>query len=228
MILIINKSKKEAELLAASFRYMGIVARGEPPQRAAAEISTLYRAIVIYSPEKLPDEREYISRIHSYVKEIPIFALTDNENKIKASYEAVVPRTTTASRLYNLISTYCKENNRFPLGEYMLAGINASADQGFVTYFSEPLPLTRTESLILRLLIRAYPLALSPKTIRMYAFKQNKLPEVSGIRTHIYSINKKFKKLIHRNLIVSIDDGYVVMTPMLAREKEIDLCSAAK
>jgi hypothetical protein len=58
MILVINKSKKEAEALASSFRYMGIPARGELPERAATEVSTFYRAIILFSPEKLPDEKE--------------------------------------------------------------------------------------------------------------------------------------------------------------------------
>ena len=76
MILIINKSRKEAESLAGAFRYIGIVARGETPERANAEVSTLYRVILIVDPEKLPDEGEYITRLRSYIGDIPIIALT--------------------------------------------------------------------------------------------------------------------------------------------------------
>ena len=228
MILIINRSKKEGEALATAFRYMGIVARAELPEHAAAEISPFYRAIILSSPEKLPDEREFVTRIRSYLDGIPIFALTDTKDELKVKYEEVAPRDATAARLYRLISEHCEAHMQKSPGKYMVAGIDASVDRGFVTYFSEPLPLTRTEALILRLLIRAYPSPLSPKAILKYAFKQSQLPEAMGIRTHICAINRKFKRCLGRNLIMSIDGGYVVMTPILAKEKQIALVSATK
>ena len=226
MILIINKSRKEAESLATAFRYMGIVARSETPERANAEVSTLYRAILIADPEKLPDECEYITRLRSYIGDIPIIALTDNLESLKAQYENYVERAATASRLYQTIYRGCSLVKKALPGEYMLAGIDASVDRRMVTYFSEPVPLTKTEGLILRLLIRAYPSSMTPKVILKYVFSQTKTPEISSIKTHICAINRKFKKHLGRNLIVSTDGGYVVMTPMLAREKLQDLISA--
>ena len=65
VILIINKSRKEAEALAAAFRCMGIVARAETPEHACAELSPLYHAILIDEPRKLPDECEYIVKLRS-------------------------------------------------------------------------------------------------------------------------------------------------------------------
>ena len=220
MILIINKSKKEADSLAAAFRYMGIVAHGVTPERASSEISTLFRAILIVTPEQLPDEVEYVERLRSYLREIPIFAITDNQDALKYNYEAYALRTATASHLYRLICDFCRTIDKATPGEYMLAGINASVDQGVVTYFSEPLPLTKTEGIILRFLIRAYPSPVASKMILKYTFSQAKSPEVSSIKTHVCSINSKFRGRLGRNLIVSTDGGYVVMTPALARNKQ--------
>ena len=228
MILVINKSKKEAETLASSFRYMGIPARGELPERAATEVSTFYRAIVLSSPEKLPDEREFIARIRSYISEIPIFALTDNKDSLKASYAGVAPRASTAARLYKLINKHCESQSLLSPGEFLLAGIDASIELGAIAYFFEPLPFTKTERLIIRLLLRAYPSPLPPKTILKYAFKQSSLPEASSIRTHICAINRKSRERIGVNLIVSLDGGYVILTPVLARERHINFYSAAK
>ena len=228
MILIINKSRKEAESLAGAFRYMGIVARGETPERANAEVSTLYRAILIADPEKLPDECEYITRLRSYIGDIPIIALTDNSESLKTQYDAFAERATTASKLYKVIYKICNQVGKDLPGEYLLAGIDASVDRGIVTYFSEPIPLTKTESLILRFLIRAYPSSIAAKVILRYIFSQTKAPEASSIKTHICAINGKFRKHLGRNLIISTDGGYVIMTPMLAKAKQLGLLSAAQ
>ncbi len=227
MILIINRSKRDAESLASAFRYMGIVARAVLPERAAAEISPMYRAVIIAAPERLPDEKEYINRLRSYLSSTTMVSLSDTGDLKKVGYDLVAPRASTAAHLYRIIRAHLIATGERPIGEYMMAGIDASVDIGAVTYFSTPLPLTRTESLILRFLIRAYPLPMSPKEILKYAFSQTKLPEAMGIRTHVCAINRKFKSQLGRNLIMSIDGGYVVMTPMLAREKSIDLLSAA-
>ena len=228
MILVINRSKKEAEALASSFRYMGIPARGELPERAASEVSTFYRAIILFSPEKLPDEKEFITRIRSYISEIPTFALTDDVGSLKASYAGVAPRASTAARLYKLINKYCESRKLLPPGEFLLGGINASVELGVISYFFEPLPFTKTERLIIRLLIRTYPSPLSPKTILKYAFKQSALPEAASIRTHVCAINRRCRERIGVNLIVSLDGGYVILTPGLARDNNIDFYSAAK
>ena len=228
MILVINKSRKDAESLAAAFRYMGIVARGETPERACAELSPQYRIILIDEPNNLPDESEYVARLRSYISDIPIVALTENSDLLKARYETNAKRSATAAQLYRVICDICNKVGKYPPGEYMLAGINASVEQGVVTYFSEPISLTKTERLLLRFLIRAYPYPITAKAVLKHTFSQTKAPEASSIKTHICSINRKFKKHINRNLIVSLDGGYVVMTAMLAKEKQFYAASAAQ
>ena len=83
-------------------------------------------------------------------------------------------------------------------------------------YFGKPLPLTKTEAMILKTLIVTYPRPTSAKEVLKYAFKQNKTPEASNIRTHISVINKKFRAVAERNLIaLTVGEGYVILTPEL-------------
>ena len=72
--------------------------------------------------------------------------------------------------------------------------------------------------MILRYLIAYYPTPQSAKRIVKYAYKPTKKPEISSIRTHISVMNKKFRELTGRNLLLSLDkEGYVVSTPELVK-----------
>lgn len=222
MILIINKSRKSGNAVVEIFRYMGILARAELPDTALSEISLIYRAVLIMNPHTLPDEKDYLKVLRSYTGKTPIFAMSDCVIQNANLYDMTFLDGITSSRLLQSILEYSDRNNCLLLGEYMLAGINASINLGGVTYYNDVLPLTKTETMILRLLIRAYPSPLTPKAILKYAFTQSKLPEEAGIRTHISSINKKFKAVSGNALITSLDShGYIISTPQLNHRRLI-------
>lgn len=222
MILIINRSMKQGNALADAFKRMGIVSRAETPYKAMSAISHLYRLIIIADPSTLPDEREYVKNLRSYASEIPIMALTDSENADSSLYELVESKTATAANLYKSIKRFFSTSRKFPPGEYLLVGLDASANSRFVTNFSTVIALTKTESMVLRTLIRSYPIPLSAKEILKYAFSQSKLPDPTSIRTYVCSINKKFNHRFERKLVISLDGGYVVLTPQLAEEKHLE------
>ena len=222
MILIINKSKKDGNALADAFRYMGIVTRAETPHGATNEISTLYRLVILVDPETLLDEREYVRNLRSYISNIPFMALTEHELKDPEIYDLVASKGLTTAGIYKTIRGFFESTGKFPPGEYMLLGLDASVDSKFVTNFSTVIPLTKTESLILRALIRAYPSTLSPKHLLRYAFSQSKLPDPTSIRTYICSINKKFHHRFARKLVISLDGGYVILTPEIAEDNSIE------
>lgn len=219
MLLIIDKSKKKANSTAEIFRYMGIVARAETPETALGEVSLLYRAVLLTSPDLVSDLGEYIKSLRSYVSSVPIFALSDTKYFGNFTPDSVIGAKTTAAMIIKHIKEFCDKHSLIAPGEYKLAGLDASPSLGCVTYYSQPLNLTRTESMILRALMRTYPVPLSPKGILKYAFAQSRLPDVTGIRTHISSINKKFRDIEGRKLIISDDSrGYVILTPLLLRD----------
>ena len=233
MILIIDKSRRRASSTADIFRYMGLLARAETPDKALSEVSLLYRAILITSPSLLADPRDYVKRIRSYASDVPIFALDDGLHEACELFDAVFPEERATAQIYQAIAEYCSERDLIPPGEYMLAGINANVTRRHVTFFSRPILFTKTEARVLRLLTRTYPSFCSAKEILKYAFSQSKAPDVTGVRTHISSINKKFRESEGRPLIICKDGvGYVILTPVLRKELIAngmeDLVSAAK
>ena len=214
MILIINKSKKEARGLSDMFYYMGILAYGATPQEALSEISMMYRAIIIMNPDNLPDKEDYVTRLRSYLN-IPIFAITSGQDNNDAIlFDGLLKKGSYASHIYKYILEYShKYGARIP-GNYQLSGINASCDNSAPLYFFEALPFTKTETMILRTLIRTYPQPTSAKQILKYAFRPSKVPDVSNIRTHVSVMNKKFREVTGRNIITfEVGEGYRVLTP---------------
>ncbi len=214
MILIINKSKKEARGLSDMFYYMGILAYGVTPTEALSEVSPIYRAIILMSPDNLPDKDDYVARLRSY-SQIPIFAMTaSHDNHDVILFDGILKKGTYAAYIYKFICDYSyKYGTKLP-GSYHLSGINASCDNNAPLYFFKALPFTKTETMILRTLIRTYPRPTSAKEILKYAFRPSKIPDISNIRTHVSIMNKKFREATGRNIITyEIGEGYRVLTP---------------
>ena len=219
MILVIDKTKHSAVNLSDMFYYMGILSHATTPTDAFSEISPMYRAIIITSLHTLPDVRDYVRKLRRYSGEIPIFAV-GNEELI--GYEALFERcypVSFAARIANDIIRYHDETGRSVPGRYTLAGIDASAGYSSARYYLDSLPFTKTEIMILRALIRAYPSPISAQRIINYAYRPVKMPAPSNVRTHISSMNKKFNALTGRNLIYpTFREGYGILTPEKAEE----------
>ena len=77
MILVIDRSRRDAKSLAEMFYIMGILSRGVTPSEALSEISLEYKLAIITEPSRLPDKESYLEKLKSYAK-IPVIALTDN------------------------------------------------------------------------------------------------------------------------------------------------------
>jgi hypothetical protein len=213
MILIINKSRKNARALSDMFYYMGILSYGLTPEEALSEISPIYRAVVIENPSSLPDKKDYVARLRSYA-DIPIFSLTDTSDADDdLLFDGIIKSGSYASHIFRVINRYCNDNELHSPGVYRLAGIEATINRRFPKFLYKPLEFTRTETMILRALVRLYPVPVNSKTLLKYAFRQARTPEVSSVRTHISIINKKFRKISERNLIYFLEDkGYKLLT----------------
>jgi DNA-binding response OmpR family regulator len=216
MILVIDKEKRAARNLSDALSYMGFISIGSTPSEALSEISTIYRAVIITSVEALPDAEDYVRRLRSYAKSVPIYAIFDSPEGSKYShlFSASFKRGTYASRLAEGIIMHCDDNDLPPPGFYALAGIDISVDLRTPTYFFTPLPFTKTELMILRYLFRMYPNTVKSEKILKYAYRPSKRPDVANIRTHISIINKKFKEITGRNLVYQVfGKGYSILTP---------------
>lgn len=225
MLLIINSSKKLARSVSDTFYYMGILSYGATPSEALSEISTLYRAVLIVSPEELPDAMDYVTRLKSYNSDIPIFAVCNQDYSVKYLdiFDRIFTKTVYTPALSQKIVEYANQNQYVKIGDYRLAGINASWDHLGVSCFARKLKLTKTETMILRFLIRSYPLPVNAQSILKYAFRPGRTPEAASIRTHVSVINKKHAALFDRKLITLMQhEGYIIYTPeLIAKEKNM-------
>ena len=216
MLLIISRNKKNAKSVADTFHYMSILAHATTPHEALSEISNVYRAVLILDPEKLADVADYVKRIKSYKSDMPVFALVPSEPPLYYHdiFEKCFTIPTFTPALASDIIDYANKNNRAKIGDYYLAGFDASSYNLGVNYFYDKINFTKTEAMILRYLIRMYPIPVSCKDIVKYAFKESRAPEPASIRTHISMMNKKLKASIGKRMLTFIPRrGYIIITP---------------
>ena len=216
MLLIISQSKKTAKSIAEAFHFMSILSYGTTPHEALSEISDIYRAVLIINPDVFPDIIDYVNRIKSYNSALPVFCVLDKkpEPYYYDVFDGCFNKSSFTPSLAEKIINYANENNRLKIGEYYLAGFDASNHTVGVYYFYTKIPLTKTEAMILRYLIRSYPLPQKAENILKYAFRPSRAPESSSIRTHISLMNKKFEKTIGRKMLsLEPGRGYIILTP---------------
>lgn len=216
MLLVINRSEHDGKLIAEMFYAMGILAVNRRPADALSEISTCYSAVLVVDPDRLPDMEDYLSRLDGYCPTLPCYALCQDPTALAgiSRFRSVYEHGAYSSRLAAQMIRDCEQLGVRSIGDYRLAGINASCTHAQVCYFDAPLPLTRTEAMIVRFLIRTYPQNVPTAQLLRYAFAPTHAPGLSNVRTHICSINRKFRALTERNLI-SVDPGigYRILTP---------------
>ena len=223
MLLIISRNKRLASALSDTFYYMSILSYPATPKEALSEISINYRAIVIIDPQSFPDISDYIERLKSLVKEIPLFAISDTEiTDLNKSFCEIFKKNCSSPKIAARIMEVCTSLGKERLGTYKLAGFDASSDRVGVFYFYSKPPLTKTEAMILRYLICSYPNPQNSEQILSHAFRHSRIPEAATIRTHISLINKKLEKISGRRIIeLSPHMGYYISTPELAEKRKI-------
>lgn len=217
MILVIDRHEKNATTFAGMLSYMGVVSVGATPRRALSLISTVYSAVVAVMPSTLADPQDFLKRLRGYA-DIPIFAIEkeDASDLVAGLVDKIFPPGTSSSSLLSKIREFTKERGLRSPGDYRLSGIDASISRRGVFYFDSPVALTKTETMILRALIRVYPAVSDAKTILSYAFRVARLPDASNIRTHISIINKKWREAFSENIVeTSTGDGYRLISARL-------------
>ena len=215
MLLIVSQSKSKAVAISDIFHYMLILSYPCTPKEALREISTMYRAVLVIDPEDLPDAKDFLFKMRA-MADIPIFAVSDNprEYEHKDTFDMVYRKAILSSNLTMNIMDYQRERELPTIGEYRLAGIDASFYMKTPTFYFHDVDLTKTERMIVNYLIATYPLKQSNSNIVKYAFRSGRKPEATSIRTHISHINKKFKKINNRDIIDNIPGkGYYILTP---------------
>ena len=220
MILVISKEKKRARAVCQILHHMGILSFAATPISALSEISPMYRAVLLINPSLFPDPADYISRIRSYMSDVPLFSINDGEvdSGISEFFLKNYNRISFAPKIAVDIMITERDNKIDTVGVYRLAGIDASVYESTVRWFNKVIPFTYTEAMILRYLIRSYPNPVSAKEILLHSFNPAKMPEPSCVRTHLSSMNKKFRAISNLSLTALIPGcGYLIKTPEISK-----------
>ena len=129
-------------------------------------------------------------------------------------FEAIFDSEDSSARILLRIREIQRSKGLPLLGAYSLAGLSLDCDLSCPQYCDTPIPFTKTEAMILRYLVRTYPDGTDVHHILRYAMRPASLSDPSGIRTHIYGINRKFLSKTGRRLIASTPgEGYKILTP---------------
>ncbi len=210
MILVVSKSKSEAEKLAESFNIMGYLSLGVAGASAKDELTPSYHAIIVINPITIPS-LDSLLYYNSIGLKVPIFAIGDVED---GRFSEIYTQPVGTSILIKRIIRYLVINEKPIIGKYKCAGFDASAILPNIQFFDRPIKLTKTEKMIFRYLSVSYPLPVTADQIIKYAIRPSRNPEPSSIRTHISGMNKKFKDIIGRPMIDFFDRrGYLLITP---------------
>ena len=222
MVLVIHNIKRNAQAISDMFYYMGILSYAASTVEALYEISDTYRAVIVMNPEDLPDVEYLVERLRDRAPRIPIFAISNRAEYRGTLFDECFPSDIYSSKLIEEIVRFQNEREISAISQYRLSGIDASCKESSVKAFNLAVSFTKTETMILRYLIRSYPTPQGASAILHYSFKQTRKPEPASIRTHVSAMNRKFRELIGKNLFLAIPTkGYVISTPEILEAYKI-------
>lgn len=223
MLLIADMKPKRGRDLADMLRWMGIVAIASKPMDALAELKDAKSALLIVNPYELPDITDYIRRVRSYSRTLPIFAISERGDLPEASdlFLRVFTSSIMTSTLVEGIRSQQAKMGLRPLGDYIFAGVDASCTHEEILCHGKPILMTARQKMILRYLFCTYPHRVSAQTIARHIYRPGTEPESSCIRAHICAINKKLRAVLGRPIIDSQRSyGYRILTAEVLRQRE--------
>ncbi len=210
MILFASKSRAESERFAENFNIMGYLATASTGATALNTLTPMYHALVLINPNNIASADSILYH-NSVGLKVPVFALGDTSDK---RFLEVFKADISTSSLSKKIIRRLALCDKHIIGKYKCAGFDCSASLSNIFFFDEQIKLTITEKMILRYLTVSYPLPVSAEEIIAHAIRPSRKPEPSAIRTHICSMNKKFKSSLGRPMIEFFDRrGYLLITP---------------
>ncbi len=213
MVLIISQKLKNAVSLSDIFYYMKVLSYPCTPSQSLNELSTLYRAILIYEPNDLPDTADFVQKLRS-IAPVPVFAIANEPKKCRSPYvfDKIFPYAILSGNLGKQMLLYLYDRNLPLFGQYAYMGLDSRCNVKIATYYLKDLNVTKTERMILSFLAHTNHKQQSTKNILKYAFPYNRKPTVSCVQTHISKINAKATKVIYRKIIGCIPGaGYYII-----------------
>ena len=219
MILVVDKSRKDANYITELMFYMGFIAHAVTPGEVANEFTPKYHAIIFSDPSAYGDYTAYVKGIRKYIGNTPVFAISQAPLDKPEIFADVFRNNVYSTSVVKGIIDYAKEHGVQPIGEYEVGFISAGAGLDSAYYYSKRISLTKSELKVVRFFLATYPAVMSARSIIKYIFPKLVFPDSTALRNHISSVNKKFRDLIDRNLIVNIPgEGYILNTNSVMSE----------
>lgn len=207
MLIITDFNKDRREALAELYHFMGVLTYATSPNELKYEIDPGASAILFASTDGIDSDGRLIKDLREYT-DLPIFAITDT---VIGGFDMTFSCSETYPDILYGIRDFGRKSASRVIGEYERCGICVSAFEGDQSFLDEPLPLTKSEIMILRYIVATYPRPASAANILRYAFRSSRSPEISGVRTHLSVMNKKFREAFGRCLIASDErEGYTL------------------
>ena len=205
MLIITDFNKERRDALAELYHFMGVLTYAVSPNELKYSVDPGVNAILFASIDGIDAKSELLRELRTYT-DLPIFAITDT---VIGGFDQTFSHSETYPDILHEIRKHGELCGAHVIGEYERCGICVSAFAPGASFLGEPLPLTKSEIMILRYIIAIYPRPASAEGILKYAFRPSRSPEVSGVRTHISVMNKKFREAYGRCLISSDErEGY--------------------
>ena len=200
MILVISSNGKSARALSDMLYHMGVLSFGIDENSFSDKNLNYLKAAVFLEPELLIKKREIAENIKAAKKDAVRLFVGSTEPTDENLFDAKLERGAFAAEIYELLSNEARKKGLCPPGKYGVGDFQADSKLPSTIYREAPLPFSKTENMILRAVICAYPEPISAKDILRYAFRNSRLPEISNVRTHICIMNKKFRALFEKPL----------------------------
>ena len=211
MILVIDKDSSCAEALADIFRFGGILSQPKDPMEALHENGRLYRTVLLAHPEEAADSFGYIYLLREKFKGCPIIGLCEDKPTVRVYNRVDKCITGANASLPARVREYAIEQGLPVPGEYTLRDISWEDGAIRIGRQNAEFKLSKTEAMIIKLLIRAFPEPIPSRDIIKYIYTPTRAPEPSAIRTHICGINARARRLTGRNLIsYDVGRGYLI------------------
>ncbi len=206
MILTVSKDLSFSTAVCDMLYFTGTLSAPATPIDAIFDLDAPYRAVLFVNRNEHFEEEELAEIISSYRPNIPIFSHGGYDSIHIKSINSVLSLSESVKAMQNT----AKKLSLPPVGEYELFDFSASIDKSSVHYKESPIPLTKTETMILRTFISFYPEPVSPVTLLKFAFRSSRAPDIGSIRTHLSLMNKKIRNLLGFSAFEFTDAGYIL------------------
>ena len=153
MILIINKSLRNAILVADLFHYMGMLAYPATYEVAPSEVRSEYRTFLLYEPTESASELvDAIRKVctASLIIEIRKGAAADPYPRTRCGADAVLDSDMTAAAIAAKLDKIRGSTQKGRLSEYGTADLITDFGDSSVIFGGKRIRLTKTELMIVK------------------------------------------------------------------------------